>query len=61
MAICPGCGAEVTIAGRTFCRPSCKARHEWLSRRREPGFVYWHDVGVRMARLGLREGRSGAG
>ena len=60
MAICPGCGAEVTIAGRTFCRPSCKARHEWLSRRREPGLF----TGMTLeshARLGLRKGRSGAG
>ena len=33
---CPGCGSRVTIAGRDYCRPSCKARHEYLARRRDP-------------------------
>ena len=26
---CPGCGGEVTITGRVYCRPSCRARHQW--------------------------------
>lgn len=25
---CPGCGSPVTLPGRTFCRPSCRAKHQ---------------------------------
>ena len=33
---CPGCGGEIAITGRTFCRPSCKARHQWQQVRQQP-------------------------
>ena len=26
---CTGCGGEVSITGRVYCRPSCRARHQW--------------------------------
>ena len=33
---CPGCGGEVTITGRVYCRPSCRARAEWRDGRERP-------------------------
>jgi hypothetical protein len=35
-AQCPGCGGDVTIPGRVYCRPSCRVRHEWRDRRSTP-------------------------
>jgi hypothetical protein len=32
---CPGCGAAVTIAGRVYCRPSCRVRHQHQLRERQ--------------------------
>ena len=35
-APCPGCGSTDVLPGRTFCRPSCKARHEHRERQAAP-------------------------
>ena len=43
-AICPGCGADVTLPGRVFCRPSCRARHEWRERQAQPSMLLLGDV-----------------
>ena len=37
---CPGCGAEVMIAGRVYCRPSCRARAEWRDGRERPRYLF---------------------
>lgn len=33
---CPGCGAPVTIPGRVYCRPSCRAKAEHAARQQRP-------------------------
>ncbi len=30
-AQCPGCGSTAVLPGRVYCRPSCKAKHQWRS------------------------------
>ena len=34
-SVCPGCGSTDVLPGRTFCRPTCKARHQWQRAQRE--------------------------
>jgi methylphosphotriester-DNA--protein-cysteine methyltransferase len=33
---CPGCGSSNVPAGRVFCRPSCRAKHEHREAQRNP-------------------------
>ena len=33
---CPGCGSPSVLPGRVYCRPTCKARHQWQRGRERP-------------------------
>lgn len=43
-ATCPGCGGEVTIPGRVYCRPSCRVRAEYRDRQVTPSLLTLGDA-----------------
>jgi hypothetical protein len=44
MTICPGCGSTEVLPGRIYCRPSCRAKHQWRQAQARPRLPFVDDV-----------------